>query len=159
MVDISATLAAVSSALSIIDAIANQLKRLWKKEPEPGEEIRHSVLAKREGDQILFQRDGKTIETITADELAMLDETSQDLIRVYEESMRNKFKIWKKVYPQRDASTDPIHSAKVEQQLTELAKGFCADLGRILQYLESIGKHLEDHYSDVRFVCREIESR
>jgi hypothetical protein len=107
---------------------------------------------------IEVKREGKIVETITSTDLAKLDENSRKLIKALEDSMQKSYDIWVKVYPDRDDSTDKIHQAKTNIQLTEIAKEMCRDLSKIFQYLNSIGKHLEDHYSHVQFVCKEIES-
>ena len=90
---------------------------------------------------------------ITYQDIARLDDRSQNLIMTFEQSMERTFQIWEKVYPQRDVSADPVVNARVEAQLDDLAKKFCADMGHIFNFLGSIGYQLNDHYSDVRYAC------
>lgn len=40
-------------------------------------------------------------------------------------------------------------------QLNATTQVMCADLEKIFQYLEDIGKYLDDHYMHVRFVCED----
>jgi hypothetical protein len=149
-------LGAVSTVLTIVDKIANQIDRFIHKKPEPATEKPHSVLAKKEGDAIIVRRGGQVVQKITAADIAKLDINSQKLIKAMEESMQKNFDLWTAVYPQRDASPDPLRNAQVDAQLKDIAKKMCSDLNRIFKYLKSIGSELEDHYSHVRFVCAEL---
>ena len=150
---------AVSTVLNIVDQVSNQLERFKDNKPEPAEEPEHSVIATRERpDTIIVRQHGHEVERITAADLDRLDEASQGLIKALEASMQRHYQIWITVYPKRDQSADPIVNAQVNQQLKELGKSMCSDLDRILRYLDSIDKYLEDHYNTVRFVCGELES-
>ena len=149
---------AISTVLNITDQISNQLDRFKNNTPEPDQEPAHRVIATRERPDTIIVRDsGDEVERITADDLAQLDEASQGLIKAFEESMQKNYQLWIMVYPKRDQSPDPMVNAQVNQQLKETAKRMCSELGRILGYLDSIGKHLEDHYGEVRYVCSELE--
>jgi len=156
MADPITTLTAISAALSIVDKISGQIKRFWKKEPEPAQEPPHSVQAKKVDDTIVVERQGTVVQTITGNDIAKLDQNTQGLIKTFEQSIEKNYKLWKAVYPQRDASPDPVVNAQVEAKLNDLAKKFCADLGHIFKYLGSIGYELEDHYADVRYVCQQF---
>jgi hypothetical protein len=150
------TLTAVSTVLNIVDKVAAQIQRFRKKESEPAAEKPHEVVAQKEDGKILVKREGKVVEQITAADLQKLDENSRALIGALEQSMQKKFKLWTVVYPQRDTSPDPLRNAQVEEQLNDLAKGMCSDLGKIFRYLDRIEKYLEDHYQHVRAVCGEL---
>ena len=150
------TLSAISAALSIVDKISGQIKRLREKKPEPAQESPHSVQAKKVGNTIVVEREGNVVQTITHQDIAKLDNSTQDLIKTFEQSIEKNYRIWKVVYPQRDASPDPVVNAQVEAKLNDLAKKFCADLGHIFNYLGTIGYELEDHYADVRYVCSQF---
>lgn len=150
---------AVSTILNIVDQVSNQLERFNKDEPEPAEEPVHGVIATRERPDTIIVRDhGHEVERITAADMETLDEADQGLIKALEASMERNYQIWIAVYPKRNQSADPIVNAQVNQQLKEVGKGMCADLDRILRYLDSMGKYLEDHYGQVRFVCSELET-
>lgn len=152
------TLTAVATVFKIIDSISGQLSRFSKKKPDPEEEPVHSVLAKQEGDRILVRQHGNVVATITTEDLDKLNSDNRDLVDTLEKSMRGKFRLWKTLYPQRDKSPDLLQNAQLDDELDKLAKEFCADLKKIFRFLDQIGVHLEDHYSDVRFVCDELES-
>ena len=149
-------LGAVSTVLTIVDKVANQIDRFIHKKPEPPVEKPHAVLAKKEGDAIVVRREGQVIQKITAADIAKLDDNSQRLIKALEDSMQKNFDLWTAVYPQRDTSPDPVRNAQVDAQLNGIAKKMCSDLSKIFKYLKSIGAELEDHYAHVRFVCDEL---
>ena len=150
---------AVSGVLNIVDQVSNQLDRFREDKPEPAEEPAHGTIATRERpDTIIVRRHGHEVERITAADLERLDEADQGLIKALEGSMQRNYQIWTMVYPTRNQSADPMVNARVNQQLQDVAKSMCADLERILRYLDSIDKYLEDHYGQVRFVCMELES-
>jgi hypothetical protein len=153
-----AVLSEISISLGIVDKIADQFDRFRKNEPDPPTEEPHSVYAERHGDSIQFMREGRVTEEVTAEELALLDEQSQQLIAALERSMSASFALWTAVYPQRDQSPDPLTNAKVKAQLDALSKSMCGDLGQILGYLESLGKNLQDHYAHIRYICADLTS-
>lgn len=155
-IDPIGTLTAISAALSIVDKIADQLKMVFAKEHGPTPERPHSVQAKKVDGEILIERHGTVVQTITHKDIERLDQNSQELIKTYEHSIEKHFQIWKAVYPQRDVSADVVVNARIEAQLNDIAKKFCGDLGHIFRYLGSIGYELEDHYSDVRYVCQQF---
>jgi hypothetical protein len=157
-VDPITVIGAISTVLTIVDQVSNQLDRFKNEEPEPAEEPEHRVIATRERpDTIIVREHGHEVERITAADVAKLDEASQGLIKAFEDSMQRNYQIWIMVYPKRNQSADPMVNAVVNQQLKELGMSMCSDLERILRYLDSIGKYLEDHYGHVRFVCSELE--
>ncbi len=158
MVDPTTLIGAVSTVLNIVDQVSNQLDRFKDQEPEPAVEPKHAIVATRERpDTIIVREHEREVERITAADLERLDEASQGLITAFQASMESNYQIWITVYPKRNQSADPMVNAQVNQQLKETAKSMCSDLDRILRYLDSIGKHLQDHYSHVRFVCDELE--
>ncbi|VVB95914.1 Uncharacterised protein [uncultured archaeon] len=144
-----------ATILGIIDKVADQIERFRKKEPEPPVAKPHSVLAEKRGDAIEFIRGGVVLETITVNDFTSLNPQSQQLIKAYEQSMQMQYDLWTQIYPQRDVSPDPLVNAKVNAQLKNIAQTMCSELNMILDYLNYMGKNLEDHYSHVRFICRE----
>jgi hypothetical protein len=149
---------AISTVLTIVDQVSNQLKRFREKQPEPEQEPTHRITTHRERpDTIIVREEGREVERITAGDIAKLDENSRKLIKALEDSMQQQYDLWVEVYPKRDQSADPVVNARVNRQLKEIAMKMCADLERIFQYLDSIGKYLDDHYGHVRFVCEDIK--
>jgi len=156
-IDPITAIGAVSTVLTIVDKVANQIQRFVKKEPEPAVEKPHRVLATQETPTTIVVREGgQVVETITADDLAKLDSNSRALIKALEDSMQGYYDIWVVVYPQRDQSADPVVNARINRQLQETAKKMCADLNTLLRYLDSLGKYLADHYNAFRFVCQQL---
>jgi len=78
--------------------------------------------------------------------LQKLPEPMLKHIMVLEKSMQNHYDLWAAVYPQRNASPDPIVNAKVDQQLKSIVSAMKDDLIGILSFLQSCGIHLDDHY-------------
>jgi hypothetical protein len=147
---------ALGAALKVVDQVANQIDRFVHKKPEPSKEPTHKVIAEKTADTIEVKREGKVVEVITADDIKKLDENSRKLIKALEDSMQNNYDLWAKVYPRRDNSPDPVVNAQIDAQLNDIAKKMCSDLNKIFRYLNSIGKHLDDHYAHVQFVCGEL---
>ncbi len=158
MTDPMTILAAVGATLGIIDTVADQVERFWKKEPEPAAPKLHAVIAKRTDDRIDFVSGDAVLETITADDMKQLDPQSQQLIETLEKSMRQQFDLWTQIYPQRDTSPDPLVNAKINAQLKAIAKEMCSDLNKILSFLESMGKNLHDHYAHIQFICDGVKA-
>lgn len=159
MADPLTILTAIGTALGIVDKVADQVERFWKKTPESAPARPHSVVAKQTGDKIEFlDRSGAPVETITADDMRQLDPQSQQLVEAFEKSMRRQFDLWTQIYPERDASSDPLVNAKTNAQLKDIAEKMCGDLDRILSFLEGMGKRLFDHYGNIRFICNGVRS-
>jgi hypothetical protein len=154
-----ATISAISAALKVVDQVSNQIDRFVHKRPEPAKEPPHKVTAEKNADTIEVKEQGRTVETITSDDIKKLDENSRKLIKALEDSMQSNYDLWTKVYPKRDRSADPVVNAQIDAQLTDIAKKMCVDLNKIFRYLDSIGKHLSDHYAHVQFVCSELSKQ
>jgi hypothetical protein len=150
-----AVLTSVSTSLGVIDKVSGQIDRFVKKQPDPPVERPHSVIAQQTGDTIRFMKSGVPEERITAAEMDQLDPQSRQLITAIEQSMTQQFDRWTLLYPKRN-STDLLENAQVNTELDQLAKGMCEDLGKLLSFLEKMGKYLEDHYLTVRFICNEL---
>jgi hypothetical protein len=149
-------LGAVGTTLGIIDRIAGQIERFKKKEPEPPSPPIPRVLAERRGSEIVLAEGAVALERFTVDDFRNLAQADHEFIEAIEKRMRRNEKLWNKVYPLRDASVDPVVNAKVDNQLDDITKELCADLSRILGFLESLGKKLHDHYNSVRYICANI---
>ena len=103
-----------------------------------------------DGGKIVVKEHGATIKIITGADLQNLSSDMLNHVKVYERSAQNSYQIWEKVYPERNASPDPIVNAKVEQQLREIVNNMKDDLDGILEFLESAGIRLDDHYLQFR---------
>jgi len=152
-VDIAAITAAISAttaAIGLIDKIAGQVRLFLTGKPEPSILKEHRQKIEASGSEIVAKDHGKVVQTITANDLAMLPPNQLRHISVLEESMENHYALWAAVYPQRNASTDLLSNAKVDQQLKQIVSNMSDDLNGILSFLESCGMYLDDHYLDFR---------
>ena len=157
LLDPGTTITAIATTLKIVDSVTGQWDRFFKKREEHELDKPHRVTSELEQGEIVVKEHGKPVETITAQDVAKLDENSRKLIDALEKSMQRQYDLWTKVYPTRDASPDPVVNAQIDQRLEDIAKKMCADLGKLFRYLDSIGKYLDDHYDHVRFLCMEVE--
>ncbi|HWM71741.1 MAG TPA: hypothetical protein VNO35_34575 [Steroidobacteraceae bacterium] len=67
--------------------------------------------------------------------------------------MRRYYDVCQQVYPHRDDG-DLVTNTKVNNQLRNLALKMKDDLAGIIDFLESIGVRLDDHYMIYRNVIR-----
>ena len=148
---------ATKGAVDIFDRIGGQIKAFITKRPkeEMGGDDRWRYKIKPVGDKIEVTSDSRTVQTITADELQNLDSNSLTLIQTLEKRMQRHFRVWAKVYEKKDASQDPMANALVDEQLDELISKMREDLLKILEYLQQIGLHLDDHYMHIRCLVEE----
>jgi len=157
MVDIAtitAAIGAATSAVGLIDKIADQIIRFLTKRPEPVVPKEHRLKIEKEGDAIVSKYHGQEAQRITAQDLQKLPEATLRHIKVLEQSMENHYSIWAAVYPQLALAVDPIAKAKIEQQLRGIIAGMKGDLEGILNFLEQSGLHLDDHYMHIRDLVR-----
>jgi hypothetical protein len=160
-VEIAAVLAATKNTIDIFDKISGQVKSVlfkYKKEPEGGDDRwRYKISA--DDKQIVVKQDGRTIQTLTGPELeTKLKPEDLRHIKVYEASMQKYYKRWQQLYPKKDASADELINMKLEEQLTDQVKKMKEDLVGIVDFLQSIGVHLDDHYVQVRDVVKRLDT-
>ena len=155
MVDIAtitAAIGAATSAVGLIDKVADQIDRFLTKRPDPAIPKEHRLKIEREGNAIVSKYHGQEHQRITGEDLQKLPEAELRHIKVLEQAMENHYSIWAAVYPQLALAVDPIAKAKTEQQLKGIIGGMKADLEGILRFLERSGLHLDDHYMHIRDV-------
>jgi hypothetical protein len=151
---ITAAISAATSAVGLIDKIADQVERFMTKNSEPMVPQEHRFKIEKEGDTIVSKYHGQEHQRITAQDLQKLPETTLRHIKVLEQSMENHYSIWAAVYPQLAWAADPIAKAKTEQELKSIIGGMKGDLEAILNFLEQSGLHLDDHYMHIRDLVR-----
>jgi hypothetical protein len=159
--EIAAVLAATKSAVDIFDKISGQVKSVLskgKKEPEGGDDRwRYKISADEK--QIVVKQDGRAVQTLTGPELeSKLKPEHLGHIQVYEASMQKYYKRWQQLYPKKDASADELVNIKLEEQLTDQARKMKQDLVGIVDFLQSIGVQLDDHYVLVRDVVKRLDT-
>lgn len=151
--EIAALVAATKGALDIFDKIAGQVKSVLLKRPKEaeGEEDRWRYKISAEGKDIVVKQTDRTVQKITGDQLAtVLGPDDLALVRAYEQNMQKYFKRWQAVYAKKDSSQDPLVNAVTEEQLAEQISKMKAELLGILEFLQRIGVHLDDHYMHIR---------
>ena len=157
--EIGALLAATKNAVDIFDKISGQIKGVLTKrpkEPEGGDDRwRYRVSA--DDKQITVKQDGRTIQTLKREELeSKLTPAHLDHIKVYEASMKKYYKRWQLMYPMRDDSVDVLANIKLDEQLAGQVKNMQQDLVGIVDFLQSIGVNLDDHYMEVRGLVKSL---
>ena len=160
-VEIGALLAATKSAVDIFDKISGQVKSVLfkgKKEPEGGDDRwRYKISVDEKS--IVVKQDGRTVQTLTRPELeSRLKPDHLGHVKVYEASMQKYYKRWQQLYPKKDASADELVNIKLEEQLTDQVRKMKDDLVGIVDFLQSIGVHLDDHYDQVRDVVKRLDA-
>ena len=147
----AAILKDVSSTLQIVDKVYAQMQIMTGQKPQP-----YRVIAVQEADKINLKAGDRVVQTITQDGLSQLDNNSRLLLEAFQTSMQKQFELWTQIYPKRLDSPDPVVNAQVDARLKGIAKQICFDWNNILRYLGQIGYQLDDHYTNVRFICDQI---
>lgn len=102
----------------------------------------------RDGRVELHDPSGTVVDVIDPPDLGRLSEPERRLIATYQASMRAAFERWQDLYPRRDSL-----DANEQRALRRARRQMCDDLGKIMDFLDSIQKYLPDHYRNVRFEC------
>jgi hypothetical protein len=150
----TALITATTAAVNLFDKVAGQVVRFIHKTPEPPgppKEFKYNI-GGRKG-ELEVQAYGRVIQTITGDDLKHLPPDYYSHIKTLEASIKRYYSVWEQVYPHRDDG-DLVTNAKVHNQLSDLALKMKDDLAGIIDFLESIGVQLDDHYMIYRDVIR-----
>jgi len=145
---------ALSNTFSIVDDFVPQAKAFEEGIEEPTTKVTHSVIAHQQQTTIKFKTDSGITEMITAEDLKKLDPQSRKLIRAYEATLQDLFDRWIELKPKRAARDSDIRK-EAHQQSEEIKNALCSELNHILDYVQFMGKSLEDHYQHARFICRD----
>jgi hypothetical protein len=140
---------AVANVLTNIDKLTPQLQAFTEGRPAPTEPTAYRITARQEPG-----KDTVTVglERITGDDLAKLDPRSIQLIRAYESTMNDLFDRFTELEPKRSARDSEVRQrARAESE--EVRQEVCEEWTKILNYLASLGKRLDDHYKYVQFIC------
>jgi hypothetical protein len=153
---VTAAIAAASAGVDLIDRIYYQVRRVINGTPEPtGPDPQHGQKIERQGDELVATGYGP-VQRITGADLAKLPPNQLRLIRAYEQSMENHVAVWEAVYPQLALETNKVTKAQDELRLKGIVRDMGRDLTGIIDFLESSGLQLEDHYLEIRaLVARE----
>jgi len=142
---------AVANVLTNIDELAPQLQAFTEGRPTPTQPTAYRVTARQEPG-----KDTITVgpERITGDDLAKLEPHSRQLIRAFEYAMNDLFDRFTELEPKR-AARDPEVRQRARAESEEVRQDICEQWKKILEYLASLGKYLDDHYRHVEFICRQ----
>ena len=156
-ITVATVVSGIISAIGLIDKISDQLEEFLSKKKKPFVPREHRMKIERRGSDIVaIERGREEPQIITAADLQNLPESQLRHIMVYETSMQKQYNLWAAVYPQRNASPDPLVNAKVDQQLKSIVSGMKADLNGILGFLESNKLRLDDHYMEIRDLVNQV---
>jgi len=142
---------AVANVLRLIDKFEPQAQAFVEGRETGAAEAKHRIVAHQEPgqDRITVGR-----EVITGADLEKLDSRSRQLIRALETAMNDLFDRWVELEPKRSAR-DPQIKENARKESEEVRQDICDRLNQIFNYLGYMGKHLEDHYHHVRFICQQ----
>lgn len=147
---------AASSAVDLIDQMADQVERFVTGTHETGVPRRHRMQIQAENGKLVSRQHGHLLQAIGPQELAGLPASQLRHIKVLEQSMENHYSVWAAVYPQLGAMDSPVQKARVEQQLQDVIRSMRDDLDSVLGFLESCGLLLDDHYMHIRHLVRQV---
>jgi hypothetical protein len=152
----AANVNAVANVLRTIDEFEPQAKAFVEGNEAPVSGARHRVVARQEPG---WAKINVGQETITSEDLAKLDNRSRQLIRAFEFSMNDLFDRWVELEPKRSAR-DPEIKELARKESEDVRLEICDKLNQIFGYMAFLGKHLEDHYQHVQFICQQqVKSR
>jgi hypothetical protein len=104
-----------------------------------------------EGLELSAKQGDKIVQTISGHELQeRLDPTQLRHVEALQKSMEASYSIWVEVYPQLPLVSDPITKAQLNQRLSAVTADIGRDLAAILEFLQSCGLVLDDHYMHIR---------
>jgi hypothetical protein len=150
-VTITATIAAVSAGVDLVDKIYGKVVHVLTgtKEPPTPPEDRGLQKLETKPDSIEFSDHG-TLRTITGAELANLPPDELRTVQMYESAMETKASIFEAVYPTLELEADAYRRAQIELRLKNLIRDMSGDLVGVLDFLQLCGIYFDDHYARFR---------
>ncbi len=146
----------ISNFTKVVDEFVPQQKAFLDKKPLDDRDRNFSLQANQIKDQIHFTSGEHIFETITVDDFDKLDNRSKQLIRSFERTMNDLFDRWTELRPKSEARDEYVRE-DARSEMSRIRKSLCKELNSILDFLASMGKHLDDHYHHVRFICSQNE--
>jgi hypothetical protein len=142
---------AVAHVLKIIDKVEPELRAFTAGMPAPAQPAVHRVTARQEpGNAVIVVG----LDVITGNDMERLDQQSRQLIRAYEAAMNDLFDRFTELEPKRSARDSEV--ARLANDESERLRGqICEKWQQILKFLTFLGKHLDDHYRHVEFICQQ----
>jgi hypothetical protein len=160
-VELAALVAATKGSIDVFDKFAGQIRSVLLRRPkeEAGTEDRWKFKVGSDKNNIIVTQNKNVRQTITGDELASkLNPSHLVLVKTFEDKMEYDFRIWSSVYKSKDASQDPEVNAKTDEQLRRLVLKMKKELLGILDFLQHIGIHLDDHYMHIRYLIEQVDA-
>ena len=150
-VAVSATIAAVSAGVDLVDKIYGKVVHVLTgtKEPPTRPEDRGLQKLETKPDSIEFSDHGR-LRTITGADLAKLPPDELRTVQMYEKAMETKASLFEAVYPTLDLEADPFRRAQADMRLKQLIRDMSRDLVGVLDFLRLCGIQLDDHYGRFR---------
>jgi len=143
-----------TAAVSLFDKVADQVVRFIRKDSAPPGPLKeHRLTIRGAGNELKVEAHGRTVQVLRGEDLKNLPADYYQHIKTLEASVRRYYDVWQQVYPHRDDG-DLVTNAKVNNQLRDLALKMKDDLAGIIDFLQSIGVGLDDHYMIYRDVIR-----
>lgn len=144
------------NALDLSNIIGQQYRRLFSADVEASS-TKSDVKAERADDAIVItNKAGDIYDKITVEDFERLDAHSQQLIKTLEESVNNNYERWRRVYSTRSVLENVNASEALKGEVDAIARQMCSDYKHILNYFHRIGKHPENYYKHVGFICDEM---
>jgi hypothetical protein len=161
-VEIAALIAATKGTIDIFDKISGQIKGvILKRAPEPeGADDRWRYKISTENSNIVVTQDRHVVQTITGEQLERrLGNNELTLVKTFQDKMNSYYRLWTAIYKAKDASQDPTVNFKTEEQLRDLVIKMKGELVGIIDFLETIGVRLDDHYLEIRYIVGTLDQR
>ena len=150
------SIGAGTSAVGLFDQISDQIEEFIEKRKNGKEKREYKMKIVKEDDSIVAKEYGTTTQKITADQLKDLPDSLLKHIIILQKSMENHYALWSEICPDLALIDSPVQKAKIELQLKEILRDMNEDLEGILNFLETCGLHLDDHYMHVRHLVKNI---
>jgi len=135
------TIAAITSVLSLVDKFVGLVRDLRGKDQRP-----YRVQAKQQGGELIIERNGKTVESVRADQLH-LNEWDEPRFKALQQRVSLLWGQFNGLYAQL-----PIVSiderVRLEQRMEQMRKDLCKDFREMIRISEqTLGVGLDDHYT------------
>lgn len=145
---------AIGNAFKMIDDFTPQVTAFVEGNSERSKPAVFGQRAKQSSLSLeMVEPDGGRSQLITADQLMNLDEPARQLIRSYETAMSELFDRWTELKVKR-VSRDSIVRERATAESDLVRQELCMELTALLDFIESMGMSLLDHYYHIRYICR-----
>ena len=140
----------LGDTIEAFDQISDEIEAAIENEPVDPTHVHRFLIRRMGNDVVAYER----MRVLKPEELEQLPEDQRDLVRTYEKSMIKLSKEWKKIKLQ-DGATSPLEPEVRHQQL-DLLRTMKGDLVGVLDFLQTQGIYLDDHYAKVRHLVASL---